>query len=421
MASKIIKTLALVAAAQTVQAHTWVEMIRRISTSGAFVGETGYAMGHMNRSDTGFADTLVQVKITDVTTNPTVCGDIGKAGYTNALYPQLSASPGEYVAMQYAENGHVSFPDLTPRGFKGGNVMIYATTEDVNDVGINDALYSWNAEGTGGNGKGKLIGSHFFDDGQCFENPNASPIRAERAADTNLTSLLCQSVSQLPEDLETDGTVNLLWIWDWAQNPNIAGENTTEIYTSCMTVNLTAKDTDAATSVKAFSFNKNVELSDKVIPGQISTLIEVEQRGTGSASPAAVTDVPVATGGASGTATITGTATTTASGSKTTHKSSTKTHKQSGITTVTVTADAETVTEYQTVTVGAGDDGNTKATTTKSSSSTAVTSSASSGLKTSVKTTSSSSAATSTQAGGIDISIAPFLKARATGQARRLR
>ncbi|ETS74781.1 hypothetical protein PFICI_13265 [Pestalotiopsis fici W106-1] len=412
MASKIVKTLAVMAAAKTVEAHTWVEMIRRISSSGAFVGETGYAMGHMNRTDTGFADTAVQVKFLDVTSNPAVCGDIGKAGYTNAAYPQLSASPGEYVAMQYAENGHVSFPDLTPRGYLGGNVMIYATTEDVTDVGINDALYSWNAEGTGGNGKGKLIASHFFDDGQCFENPNSSPIRDERAAKTNVSSLLCQSVAQLPEDLETDGTVNLLWIWDWGQNPNIAGENTTEIYTSCMTVNLTASDTDAATSVKAFSWSKNVDISDAAIPGQISTLIEVEQRGTGSASPAAVTDVPVATGGASGNATITATATTTASGSKSTHKS-TKTRSRSGITTVTVTADAETVTHYQTITVEAGA-GNSEATTTRQSSAAATTSA--SGLKTSVRSSSSSSS----QAGGIDISIAPFLKARSTGQARRL-
>ncbi|KAI4595781.1 hypothetical protein KJ359_006418 [Pestalotiopsis sp. 9143b] len=416
MASKIFKTLAVLAAANSVDAHTWVEMIRRISSTGAFVGETGYAMGHMNRTDTGFADTAVQVKFLDVTTNPSVCGDIGKAGYTNAAYPALSASPGEFVAMQYAENGHVSFPDQTPRGFRGGNVMIYATSEDVNDVGINDALYSWNAEGTGGNQKGKLIASHFFDDGQCYENPNASPIRAERAAEYNASSLLCQSVAQIPSDLDTSGTVNLLWIWDWDQSPNIVGKNSTEIYTSCMTVNLQAADTDsAATNVKAFSFGKSVAITDAAIPGQISTLIEVEARGTGTISPAAVTDVPVATGGSSGSAT------TTASGSKSTNsgkasKSATKTSKQSGMVTVTVTAAAETVTQYETITVdGAGD---SVATSTGRSSAAAAASSGATSLKTSVRGSSSSQAAAAT---GINISVAPFLKARTTGMARRMR
>ncbi|KAK6074164.1 hypothetical protein SCUP515_06554 [Seiridium cupressi] len=403
---KIVKGLAVLSAAQSVRAHTWVEMIRRISSSGAYVGEAGYPMGHMNRTDSGFSDTNVQIKIDSVTDNPPVCGTIGTKGYTNSAYPPLTASPGEFVALQYAENGHVSFPDQTPRGFRGGNVMIYATSEDITNIGINDVLYQWNAEGTGGNQKGKLLASHFFDDGQCYENPNASPIRAERAAKYGATNLLCQGTAQLPSDLATSGSVSLLWVWDWPQNPNEAGKNTTEIYTSCMTVNLEASSDGAATSVKSFSFANDVDVSDAAIPSQIETLIEVEQRGTGTASPAAATDVPAATsiGGAP--------ATTSAAAS-----SSSKNHK-TGVKTVTVTEAAETVTQYQTVTVEAGAG---LASTSKTSAAASATATS---LKTSVRASVSTSSSSSKPAvtGPVSVtSVAPFLKARFPGKSRHMR
>ncbi|KAH8195163.1 hypothetical protein TruAng_010669 [Truncatella angustata] len=405
MAQRVVSGLAILASAQSVTAHTWVEMVRRISSSGSFVGDIGYVMGHMNRSDTGFSDTAVQIKIDDVTSNPKVCGTIGAAGYTNKAYPPITASPGEFLALQYAENGHVSFPDQTPRGFKGGNIMIYATSEDITNIGVNDVLYQWNTEGTGGDQKGKLIGSHFFDDGQCYENPNASPIRAERAAKYKAESLLCQSTVQLPSDLATSGSVNLLWVWDWPQNPNESGKNTTEIYTSCMTVNLQDDSDDAATSVKAFSFAKNLDITDAAIPAQVKTLIEVEQRGTGTASPAAATDVADATTTRSASATT----------SKATLSSSKSKHPNNGVKTVTVTEAAETVTEYQTVTVGAGAGSGSSRRTSSSAASATATS-----LKTSVRASRSSSSPVATGAASIT-GVEPFLRARITGQVRRLR
>lgn len=407
---KIVTGLAVLAGAQTVNAHTWVEMIRRISSTGAYVGDIGYPMGHANRTDSGFSDSAVQIKIDDVTSNPPACGTIGVKGYTNSEYPPLTASPGEFLALQYAENGHVSFPDQTPRGYLGGNVMIYGTDEDISDIGINDVLYQWNAEGTGGNQKGKLLASHFFDDGQCFENPNASPIRAQRAAKyPGVTNLLCQGTVQLPSNLSTSGSTNLMWIWDWGQNPNIAGKNTTEIYTSCMTINLQANTDDAATSVKAFAFNKNVDVSDGAIQSQIQTLIEVEQRGTGTASPAAPTDVATAT--TNGTARVTTAPVTTSAAAS---SSKTKGHN-SGVKTVTVTAEADTVTEYKTVTVEAG-----AGKSSSSRTSTAAASATATSLKTSARASKSSSQPAAT--GVVSVTkVEPFLKARITGQARRMR
>lgn len=228
MISRVIKATAVLIAAQCVDAHSWVETIRRISSTGAFVGNPGYPMGFVNRTDPSFSDTAVQNKILDVTSNPAVCKSFAGNGYANAQYQPLTASPGEFIAMQYMENGHVSFPDLTPRGFRGGNVMIYGTSEDVTSLGINDVLYTWNANGTGGNQKGKLIASHFFDDGRCYENANGSPIRAQRAAQYNVEpNLPCQSTVQLPSDLATSGTYTVAWVWDWPASPNEVGNTST--------------------------------------------------------------------------------------------------------------------------------------------------------------------------------------------------
>ncbi|KAI1857130.1 hypothetical protein JX265_011331 [Neoarthrinium moseri] len=396
--TRVIKALAILSATQSVNAHSWVEYVRRVSSTGSFVGDIGYPMGHVNRTDPSFADTAVQNKILDVTSNPAVCREFSGGGYSNPAYPPLTAAAGEFVSLQYAENGHTSFPDQTPRGFRGGNVMIYGTSEDTTGMGINDVLYQWDTEGSGGNQKGKLLASHFFDDGQCYENPNASPIRAQRAAKYGAESLLCQSNLQLPSDLPASGKYTVMWVWDWPQNPNEKG-NTTEIYTSCAIINLDAPSSGSSIKgVVQFKQNKNILLA--AIESQMKTLVEVTARGTGTAAPAAVTDAPAATNTAS------------ASASKTQASSSSKKHGGGGVKTVTVTAEAATVTQYETVTVSAGAGGSGQKT------SSAAQASVTSGLKTSVRSSSTRPAIT----GAVSVtSVAPFLKARATGQARRMR
>jgi hypothetical protein len=297
----ILNGLAILAAAQSVNAHSWVETIRRISPSGAYVGPPGYPMGYISRSDPNFDDGKVLNKILDTSSNPHVCGSF--TGYVPSSFPPLTAAPGEFIALQYAENGHVSFPNLTPRGYRGGNVMVYGTPERIEtiDAGINDILYQWNAEGTGGNRMGKLLASHFFDDGQCYQDKNGSPIQAEREAKYGFQQMLCQSAVKLPSDVEAFSNYSLVFIWDWPQHPNEPG-TTTEIYTSCMTIDL-RDNLAAVTSVGDISFADGIDISNAAIPSQVATFIEVEQRGTGTAIPDGVagpTGVVSARGSTSG-------------------------------------------------------------------------------------------------------------------------
>jgi hypothetical protein len=239
----------------------------------------------MRRGDPGFSDSKLLIKIMNPQDNPHVCGDF--KGYDNPAYPPLTAAPGEFLSLLYAENGHVSFPDATPRGYRSGNVMIYGSTEPIAsmDIGINDILYQWTPDGTGGNQVGKLLASHFFDDGQCYEpqGPTISDIREERESQYAHKSMYCQSAVQLPSDLEISSTYSLIFVWDWPQNPNEANE-VPEIYTSCMTISV-EENPEAATSAEEIIFPEAYDAIEAAIPSQVSNLIEVERRGTGTADP----------------------------------------------------------------------------------------------------------------------------------------
>lgn len=425
--SWVAKALVALHGVQVVLAHSWVETVQHISSTGAFIGAPGYAMGHMNRTDAGFADVNVQNKILDLTSNPSLCRDFSGGGYTNTAYPPLTAAPGDTLAMTWLENGHVTDPTLTSRGYRSGNVMIYGTSASVSNISVNDALYVWNVDGTGGDQNGKLLASHFYDDGQCYQNRGAAgaayPIWVQRSAKYGADiELPCRASFQLPSDLATSGTYTVAWVWDWPQNPNEAG-NTTEIYTSCATINLSASSSSNSSRVKAIKVATNLNVMSAALQSQIATPVEVLARGTGTSSPAAVAETATAT-------TQSGSAATT-----TLAASSSKTRKQGGIKTVTVTASPVRITEYQTVTV----DSAGKAIGTASGSvvtvTNVVTATATAKATVSKATVSKATAspelqnsASSNGAGGhvatgsVDvISVTPFLAARATGHQRRMR
>ncbi|KAH9906533.1 hypothetical protein F4778DRAFT_655211 [Xylariomycetidae sp. FL2044] len=385
----ITNAIALLAASQSVNAHSWVEAMYRIDSSGHFTGEPGYPMGYIARDAPGFSDTAVQNKITDVTSNPKVC----KPGATTSdQYPRLSAAAGDYIAMTYEENGHVTQPDLTPRPYRGGNVYVYGTTQAEESLGINDVMNAWTADGKGGNGKGRLLATHFYDDGQCHQQVNAAQMQTldvwkERKAETGVDALPCQTDLQLPDDLPADGTYTLMWVWDW---PLIVSDtqNVTEIYTSCAEVQLGAPESSSKTQMK---FAKNGNITNAAVSSQLADLIEATALGVGTAAPTAPSGV------SSEPADVT---TAPSSSAKPT---STK-KGDNGVKTVTVTAEPETVTQYTTVTAGAGNNqGQNTATVTQAPE----------------KSSAASQAAPTTLVPVT--SVEHFLKARArvTGQARR--
>ncbi|KAI1384047.1 uncharacterized protein F4822DRAFT_433996 [Hypoxylon trugodes] len=390
----IFKALAILAASSaTVNAHSWVEEVRKIDSTGAFTDGIGYPIGYLNRSSPTFSDTQAQNKILDVKSNPAVCKPKANA---YASLPRLNASAGDYAAMLYQENGHVTQPNITPRPYRDGLVYVYGTLHHEDSDGINDVLDSWTEDGKGGNGKGQLLATHYYDDGQCYQNAGnnlAIPIYAQRMKEFGLDELYCQTDFRLPDNLPSEGIYTVMWVWNW---PLVISDtqNTTEIYTSCAEIQLGPAKQKANAKVE---FSKNNKVNNAGIASQLANHIEATGLGIGRASPA-----PVPSGSA------TEAPDSSASPSPT---SSSKKHHKPGVKTVTVTADAQTTTKWKTVTVNGDSSPSTKSKASKASTV------ASSPAQ---QTSTGSDAAQPTPAPNQPVStVTKFMKARATGQARR--
>ncbi|RYP39009.1 hypothetical protein DL766_000649 [Monosporascus sp. MC13-8B] len=396
-------TLALLAGLPAANAHSWVEALKRIGSNGAFSQDTGYPIGFIQRGGPGFSDDSQLNKILDTKPNPPVCKP--SAGAYQG-YDRLAAGPGDFVAMLYQENGHVTDPTLTPRPYRGGNVYVYGTLQHHDATGINDVLGAWTADGKGGDGKGRLLAAHYFDDGVCYQNrggPGAAtnlPIYTERVNKYGLDDISCQTDFQLPADLPAGGKYTVMWVWDW---PLITSDtaNVTEIYTSCAEIDLRAPAGGRAGNIKFTGGDRDAQ--NAAIRSQLETPIEATALGVGTSSPAPVKATPKPDGGdgpSTGAPAAPPPPPAPSSPETTAPPTSslTRTGKGgsgSGTKTVTVTQGPQTTTQVQTVTVS--DDGST--------------------LKTSVRPSSSAQATPTSQA--TVSTVEPFLKARVTGAARR--
>ncbi|KAI0474604.1 hypothetical protein F4859DRAFT_74215 [Xylaria cf. heliscus] len=403
-----VAALSLLAAAPTANAHTWVEYLYHISSTGAFTGNPGYPIGYIPRSQ-GVSDDVHQNKILDTSTNPVICKPLSSSDTTQ--YPPLQAAAGDYIALQYQENGHVTQPDLTLRPYRGGNVYVYGTTQHQDSDGINDVLNSWTVDGKGGNGKGKLLATHYFDDGQCFQDAPGNPIAQERKSKYGVDQLYCQTDIQLPTDLPSEGTYTLMWVWDW---PRIISDsqNVTEIYTTCAQINLQGSVKGASVNGGlGIKFGNNNNVASAAISSQVHSLIEATALGIGTNSPPAPTGLGKATSSSDPTSSAAPTSPTSPA------TSATQGNNNGHIKTVTVTADPETVTQFYTVTKTVGNNDEDPTTTHASTSGTA---------KVTVTTVSATTVTSSVVAFPTSFvpvtSVQGFLKVRAarvTGHARR--
>ncbi|KAK6860167.1 hypothetical protein PG995_003803 [Apiospora arundinis] len=397
--SQVLVVLTLV---QATISHSWIEQAFKLNSDGSFAPKPGYALGYMPRDQPGYSDDNVQNKILFPATNPPVCRQFSQGKYLNSSFGPLEASAGDYVALSYQENGHVTDPTLTSRPYRGGLTHVYGTLrQDAGDK-LND-VQKWNADQSGGDKKGKLLATHYYDDGQCYQNRGkgntAFPVYTERSKKYGVDELFCQTDVQLPQDLPDSGVYTMYWVWDWAQKPNEVGM-VPEIYTSCIEINLgpvTAKTSAAKHGIKFAKHNNNKKMQNMAmaIPSQVERMIEAGALGTGTASPPAYTGPTAGSGNGNGAIAPAPTPT----GNKSHLPSPTGAH---GIKTVTVTAAPTTVTKYKTVTAGSGNQ--------QTSPITAST------LQTSVKAGSSAAVPTSNVP---VLSVTPFLKVRATGKARR--
>ncbi|KAK0631801.1 hypothetical protein B0T14DRAFT_420343 [Immersiella caudata] len=241
MRTRISSARSLVAAALlslfgTAVAHSWPEETRRIAPNGTMIGESGFDRHHIPRG--AIQEDLIRYLVPPIgasiiTSQYKVVRDnqlpLNDQSY-NDKFPMLKVAPGDFVAIKYTENGHVTKQDLPGANFKPvnrGTVYLYGTTtaNDLTNYALQDIHLQWTADGTGGDGKGKLLATRNFDDGQCHEvegaGGDAELILGYRKAALGASGeevnngLSCQSDLQIPLDVSPGETLTIIWVWDW--------------------------------------------------------------------------------------------------------------------------------------------------------------------------------------------------------------
>ena len=213
----------------TATAHSWPHETRRLAPNGTFIGSLGFERNHP--PDNVGNDHTRQWQLPTAGNNRISATDKiardGQLALTDSTYtsqfPKLKVAPGDFAAILYRENGHVTRPDtLTPtKPVNRGTIYLYATlNNDLSNFNFLDTHLKWTADGQGGNKKGWLLATRNFDDGQCHETLPATGdpegISTFRTAQiTNTEAVACQSDIQIPENLEVGKTLTVIWVWDW--------------------------------------------------------------------------------------------------------------------------------------------------------------------------------------------------------------
>ncbi|KAK3341377.1 hypothetical protein B0T25DRAFT_340091 [Lasiosphaeria hispida] len=329
---------ALLAILQTTTAHSWPEEIRRIAPNGTMVGPSGYPRSHIPRGSSVPEDEIVwllppnggpKVFTPDLKIARPNQRELKDTSYTDE-FPMLKVAPGDFVAVKYTENGHVSRPDLAnpTKPVNRGTVYLYGTTEnDLSNANLVDIHLKWTADGTGGDGKGKLLATRNFDDGQCFEaipaDGDTEGITNHRVGVFSKTTgvamngnqgIMCQSDLQIPLDAEVGKTLTVIWVWDWpsmseqgvavppasySANSSESGEpfvQLPEIYTGVVDFDIISDDGASAGNKKVVQYAPQRAPADAAIKAQMRKqfLVDVPQAGSGATvARADAADIPM--------------------------------------------------------------------------------------------------------------------------------
>jgi hypothetical protein len=232
------------------RAHTWIEQLQVIGSDGSYTGDYGYPRGYVARTDQGFtgdSDNYLLPPLSSgrlrIDQTDLLCHPSQRTPTYSAKYPKLAVSPGDWVAMKYLENGHVTQPWVQAgKPSAGGTVYVYGTTTPDSSAKILDVL-QWTADGKGGNGKGFLIGAQNFDDGRCHQISSSAVSIFRQQTDPN--HVQGQPTSQVEQWCETDiqipkqvdgSTLTVYWVWSWQTAVGSVGApyGKDEYYTTCM-------------------------------------------------------------------------------------------------------------------------------------------------------------------------------------------
>ncbi|KAH7391373.1 hypothetical protein BKA64DRAFT_644678 [Cadophora sp. MPI-SDFR-AT-0126] len=237
-----------------VYAHTWVEQLRLIASNGSFVGAPGYIRNFGPRKpgvniDAENSHLLPANGGTNAfTSTDLLCKSNQLKGQQTPDFPALTAAPGDQVALRYLENGHVSkFSTNLGKPAGRGTVFIYGTKESLDSDTYLGVHRVWNAEGTGGDKRGKLIATRPYDDGRCAQvNPDSSLAKSRLETLDSNAEVWCQNDFKIPTDAGTSGSYTLYWVWEWPTLDKNGAVATNESYTSCMDINMTPNPVSAA-------------------------------------------------------------------------------------------------------------------------------------------------------------------------------
>jgi hypothetical protein len=293
---------ALVALSQRTLAHSWVERMDAIAANGTFTGQPGYPRGFVPRTQAGFSDNdMVHLlppngrpEGTQILASDPLCRPEQQHQNQTNGFPRFNAAPGSMVALRYQENGHVTLPQNQPgKPLNRGTIYVYATTQPKIDETLLSVHKVWNANGTGGDQRGRLISTQNFDDGRCYQI-NGEAISKQRQAQFKHTAtqlmgadLWCQSDITLPTDMK--GTVTLYWVWDWPTasgvDPNLP-KGKAEIYTTCMDVDVSGT---TQSTKEVVNFAQSQDINFAAIPSELGHPFNAGTGGsagsTGSAAP----------------------------------------------------------------------------------------------------------------------------------------
>jgi len=270
-------------------AHSWVEQMQVIAPNGTFTGAPGFARGNVLRQGSTNVDKgmvyLLPPNGRDptqgITPSDTVCfPDHQQEAKQTDGSPRLQAAPGDMVALRYQENGHVTLPENQPgKPQNRGTIFVYGTTQPSPDDKLLDVT-QWNADGTAGNKKGKLLGTYNYDDSQCYQ-VNGGPISAQRQKQFPHTAdklmggdLWCSNTVALPKDAASGKPYTLYWVWNWPTAVGTPGQpqGKNEVYTTCMDIDIQGSASTPATNKVVTHDAEAVNAGSAAVPGQLQAI-----------------------------------------------------------------------------------------------------------------------------------------------------
>ncbi|KPI38720.1 uncharacterized protein AB675_5939 [Cyphellophora attinorum] len=279
-----------------VLSHSWVEQLNVIAPNGTMIDPPGFPRGNAPRG-AGFSDTQIVNLVNkgpDVVPTDMMCRPSQQNYEANPRSPRLQAAAGQAVALRYQENGHVTLPQNNPgKPDNRGTVFVYGTSNPQPSDTLMGVHRQWTADGKGGDGRGRLIATANYDDGQCYQ-VNGQQISQQRQqqfkhsiAAPQGADLWCQNDIMLPADLPAGKPFTLYWVWDWPTMPGTPGlpQGKQEIYSTCMDIDIVPNSNNAQGTLNAKSYN--------IVPqdiGNAAVASQLQQLGNANAvlNPAAI-------------------------------------------------------------------------------------------------------------------------------------